>query len=148
MTPFEHALGFVGVKESSPNSGPQIDDWLRFVKLNPEHGAYQWCAAFVCSMCNDGGRPLPYATASVLRLIDKNYRLRVDTPETGDILAHLEGPHGHCGFFARTDGDLWVSVEGNTNGAGSREGDRVAIKTRSPEYWNGGILRPPVPSVA
>lgn len=40
-------------------------------------------------------------------------------------------PQGHVGIVIEVHGDYFKSIEGNTNAAGSREGDVVALKTRS-----------------
>jgi hypothetical protein len=70
----------------------------------------------------------------------------VDDLQPGDLLIHLsdDGKTGHVGFYIRTlDGDRVESIDGNTNAAGSREGNRVAIKDRDRSYWHH-VLRPQV----
>lgn len=40
---------------------------------------------------------------------------------------------GHVGFYEKTDPDGWfITIEGNTNGSGSFEGECVAKKKRDP----------------
>jgi hypothetical protein len=44
-----NASGEVGVTEQPPgsNRGPQVDDYLTTVGLNPAGGSFAWCSAFV-----------------------------------------------------------------------------------------------------
>ena len=69
--------------------------------------------------------------------------LAVKEPETGDVFV-IDHGHGlgHVGFVVELDqaGDL-VTVEGNTNPGGSREGDGVYRRTRRREEINRGYLR-------
>jgi hypothetical protein len=66
-----------------------------------------------------------------------------DEPEPGDVFV-IDHGHGlgHVGFVEsfRPDG-LLVTVEGNTNPEGSREGDGVYRRTRRREEVNRGFLR-------
>ncbi|HUM50476.1 MAG TPA: hypothetical protein PK431_01630 [Chitinophagales bacterium] len=60
---------------------------------------------------------------------------RITTPIAGDVFT-LYFPKlkriGHTGFFDQEiNSKVFRSVEGNTNAAGSREGDGVYIKYRS-----------------
>jgi hypothetical protein len=142
MTPLEVALTQLNVRETEPNRGPQVDEYLRSCGLEPTAGSYPWCVAFVRWCCSRVGIWLP-RTASVKRLWEMGEELRVETPEPGDVAVHLRPDgKGHVGFFMRAeDGDI-ETCDGNTNAAGSREGDRVAIKARPRVYWNMGFLRP------
>jgi hypothetical protein len=145
-TPVDVAMRMLGVQEQGgPNRGPMIDEFLRFVYLNPDKGppgGFPWCAAFVSWCCYYGNRPLR-KSGSVLRLYDANHTLYADEPQVGDICIMLkQSGKGHCGFYLRTtDGEI-VTVEGNTNAAGSRDGDGVHIKRRERAYWNMRFLRP------
>jgi hypothetical protein len=145
-TPLEVALTQLNVRETAPNRGPEVDEYLRSCGLEPSAGSYPWCVVFVRWCCSRVGIWLP-RTASVKRLWEMGEDLRVDTPAPGDIAVHLRPDGlGHVGFFMRAfvrGPDLWYeTVDGNTNAAGSREGDRVAIKERPNGYWNMGFLRP------
>jgi hypothetical protein len=54
-------------------------------------------------------------------------------PQPADVFglhyANL-GRIGHTGILLKDEGSYWVTVEGNTNGVGSREGDGVYSKRR------------------
>lgn len=54
-------------------------------------------------------------------------------PKPGAIVIWLKGkgPSGHAGIVVSVSGNTMTTIEGNTNGAGSREGDCVAQKLRT-----------------
>lgn len=139
------AFKYLGVQETpgKPNRGPKIDGWLRFVGLVPEGNAYAWCCAFAVSVVFESGHSCK-KTASVKNFCELNKHLKVDVPQPGDLCARInENGTGHIAFFVRNlDGDYVESVDGNTNDAGSREGNQVAIKDRPRAYWNAGFYRP------
>jgi hypothetical protein len=144
-TPLEVALTQLGVRETSPNSGMAIDEYIRDGSGDPDKDP-AWCVYFARWCCRRVGIWLP-RTAGVKRLweMGKESGLRVSEPEPGDIAIHLRPDGlGHCGFFMQmAEDDDWIeTIEGNTNAEGSREGDRVAIKQRPAGYWNMGWLRP------
>ncbi len=61
-------------------------------------------------------------------------RSQLKTPETGDIFGIYfpeKGRIAHTGFIDEWDGTWLVTVEGNTNESGSREGDGVYRKRRT-----------------
>lgn len=143
-SPLEWAFSQLGVREEgAPNRGRQVDKYLRSVGLepdqcpNPEKG-YAWCAAFVHWCCEQAGVWCP-RTGLVRRLADLGNNHRVIEAETGDVFVHRnDDGTGHCGFVVRRlpSGD-YETIEGNTNGAGSREGNMVAIRQRHPDYIDG-----------
>lgn len=147
-SPLEVALTQLGVRESAPNRGQRVDEYIVAGGYDPSAGSYPWCVLFARWCCKQVGIWLP-RTASVKRLWEMGESLRVNVPSPGDICVHLRPDGlGHVGFFMRAwtdDGGAWVeSCDGNTNAEGSREGDRVAIKIRPRAYWNMGFLRPAI----
>ncbi|MES3016614.1 MAG: hypothetical protein V4721_02495 [Bacteroidota bacterium] len=165
----------IGVREKGTNSGPAVEQYLRYVGLpkgNP------WCAAFVCWVFGQAGVSNPRSGWSpdlfpdsktiwnnaesgklkaclshrqgkngVLSLSPAKCRgaypplagagggfaCRPSTPTTGDIFG-LYFPEkrriAHTGFIDQWDGTWLITVEGNTNISGSREGDGVYRKRR------------------
>lgn len=140
------------VREVGRNRGPEVDRFLtRGGGLDPEGHAYPWCAAFACCCYFDAADELGIAwpfppCASVGKLWSKANRFFTRVPMQDAIALHLSDPKdtwspGHVGIvigFSR-DGSV-ESVEGNTNGDGSRDGDGVYIKTRPLSFWNFGFI--------
>lgn len=62
-------------------------------------------------------------------------------PMAGDLVywQHGNTAHGHAGIVQSVSGNRMMTIEGNTNAAGSREGTVVAIKSRP--IGNAGMLR-------
>jgi hypothetical protein len=138
----EVAASQVGVMEEplGSNRGPQVDQYLRAVGLNPAAGSFPWCAAFVyfCSQqaAQELGRPNPMIkTAGVLEHWSEAGTRRIprvlpreasETPtlvKPGQIfLLSTGGSHGHMGLIAQVEGGKLTTIEGNTNDGGSREG--------------------------
>ena len=67
-------------------------------------------------------------------------------PAVGAVAIHAEKPRdlrnskGHTGIVYGFDGPDVLTVEGNTNVAGSREGTHVLLKKRPLAYWNVGFI--------
>ena len=144
---------YEGVKEGAkPNSGTHIDRWLAECGLGP---GYAWCVAFVQGAFSEAARLLDKPdmlkpnTAGVMDLWNrapKEWRVDVSEAKRGDLL--LFGPKWtHIALITGYDDGYFLTIEGNTNGEGSRDGDRVARKRRL--KWNNdkilGFLRVPEP---
>lgn len=136
----------VGVLEESPNSGDRIRWYQSATALSP--GAWPWCAAFVAQCLNlaiDAAGPVDlntearrhnwrcrsaraydweqWAAARGLQILDENAPLR-----PGDIVTF---DFSHIGIVESESGPHRViTIEGNTNADGSREGDGVYRRTR------------------
>lgn len=127
----------LGVREAtSHNDGKAVEGYLHSVGLGK---GYAWCAAFV-RWCYDSAHittTINGAAASAHRktnLVWFNHQL-IKEPQPGDAFT-LWYPSlnriGHTGFYhQRINPSIYQSVEGNTNEAGSREGDGVYKKYRS-----------------
>lgn len=94
-----------------------------------------WCASFVFSLLKQAGysRPLPSGPAAVRNWASwaKARSLITGKPGRGDLFfwVNPDGT-GHIGFVVSKVGPVIKTIEGNTNEAGSREGDGVYRKTR------------------
>lgn len=136
----------VGERETSRNSGPMVDAYLASVGLAP---GFSWCAAFVywsfhkAATDTQQANPCP-RTAGALKLhAMAPPGTWKDKPEPCDVFV-IDHGHGlgHVGFVeSLTPAGLLVTVEGNTNGGGSREGDGVYRRTRRLGEINVGFLR-------
>lgn len=139
------ALAQVGQHEDAPNSGLMVDQYLNSVGLPPGNS---WCASFVhwCFLMASNAigmlNPCP-KTGGVLRLWElAPDEVKVASPVRGAvvIMDHGHG-HGHTGIVESVNGGgLIETVEGNTNKAGSREGDSVARHIWRPEDGARGKL--------
>ncbi|HJW74826.1 MAG TPA: CHAP domain-containing protein [Thermoleophilia bacterium] len=138
---------YIGLKETSRNSGPEIDLWLRRVDQKP--GA-SWCAAFAWCMLDDAITTLGLTnylppTASVHRLFERARQFHAWWPEPGPgMIFGIDhgGGLGHCGIVIDVDGVHLATIEGNTNKAGEREGRYVLVRTRAAKECTLGYLDP------
>lgn len=133
------ARRYLEVRETPPgsNRGLEVDYWIKEAKLDPK-GAFPWCAAFVGQVGRQalGARwPCP-RTASVPVLwawADKGGYLETSAA-IGDLYLvwhpELNGFH-HVGIVTSLGAELGT-IEGNTSGAGIREGWGVFARSRAP----------------
>jgi hypothetical protein len=131
------ARSYDGTTETSYNSGPHIDDWLKAVHCHPGDA---WCAAALCAWIAETEKQLGIVfdfnpSASALSLLELNPHLVVAVPQPGDlaIFCHDRPKHlGHAGLVTSTismNSDLasFSFLSGNTfKDASSREGNTVA----------------------
>ncbi len=151
------AAGQNGVRETpgQPNRGPQVDLFVRSVGLDPAVG-YSWCQAFVYWSFQQSTKALNVAnpcvkTAGVLehwakspvvaRVYAKSALDKPDLVRPGAvfIIDHGAGK-GHAGLVRSVVSGAINTIEGNTNEAGSREGDGVYEKTRTTASINVGFI--------
>ena len=126
----------IKVREVGANKGYWVEKFLSSVGLG---GGYAWCAAFVTFQLKTAGvekSKLPNHPASVMGWFTwaKTKGYLTTDPERGDCFFWLDGEHGHIGRFVGWEDDAkttFTSLEGNTNDAGSREGDGAYRKVRN-----------------
>ena len=136
----------LGVRERTGNNdGAQVEDYLRYVELRKGN---PWCAAFVCWVFGKAGIANPrsgwspnlFPAKNIIWQRSQSAALRTGTaerrtcvPARGDVFG-IWFPDkrriAHVGFVDQWDDSWVVTVEGNTNEAGSREGDGVYRKRR------------------
>jgi len=127
---------YIGVRElTGHNDGKEVEMFLRATGLGE---GFAWCAAFVsyCHIENDIAIPqnAPAWSPSWFpqhRLISKEKALPGDV--FGIYYINMRRI-GHVGFMDEAwnnDSGNIITVEGNTNGDGSRDGDGVYRKRRS-----------------
>ncbi|MDQ3757021.1 MAG: CHAP domain-containing protein [Actinomycetota bacterium] len=97
-----------------------------------------WCHAFVSKILHEVGKPIgriAYCPAGVAHF--KKLEQLSTKPQPGDVF-YLWFPsknrYAHTGFVKAVDGDWIVTVEGNSNKAGSRTGGSVVSLRRR---WAG-----------
>lgn len=144
--PLRIMLSQVGVREETGhNDGIQVQLFLGSVKLS---GDYPWCAALpYWSYKQCGCAPEPareYAAAARWhRTSQRIWERKGWTPDTADVFRRIsiDGDHGalyyanlgrigHEFMITGEDEDYFNTVEGNTDGSGTREGDGVYIRRR------------------
>ena len=142
LAAIECARAELGVHEQPPgsNRGPRVDDYLSAVGLDPAAGSFAWCAAFVyfCfgKAADAAGRrnPLP-RTAGVLAHWNRAERSGARRIKHADAAANpslvrvgqifcidFGGGAGHTGIVTGVESGKLLTIEGNTNDGGSREG--------------------------
>lgn len=127
----------VGVRESGQNCGEQVSKYLAHVGLDC---GYAWCVAFTAWAYGQVGVDNPKSAWS------PDYFRDSDTIWTRGEQSYDNFPSekgnmfgiyfrskeriAHGGFIDGTKGNRVITVEGNTNDEGSREGDGVYKKWR------------------
>lgn len=122
------AQGELGLREKTGrNDGERIAEFLITVGLKkPE----PWCAAFISWVFAEAGFDQPrsgwspdlFPVSRLARSALPGNVIGIYFPEKKRI--------AHVGLIEKEDGDWLVSLEGNTNLTGSREGDGVYRKRR------------------
>lgn len=140
------AVAELGVTEVGGNNrGPRVNQYLASVGLDP---GYSWCASFVFWCFRQAAQQLGIVnpcprTAGAVRLwtlTEPICRDLVPAPGAIYVLDH-GGGKGHAGIIESIDDEGTISeISGNTNAAGSREGNAVARHIGSPAAVHGGTL--------
>ena len=128
---------YLGTREETGNNDGQNVE--RFLNATCQLDNAAWCAAYLSYCLQVNGHQTPNApcwTPSFFvdaRTIWKSGQER--TFEPGDIFGiyfKSKGIVSHVGAVVEDFGDGWIlSIEGNTNSAGSREGDGVYMRLRN-----------------
>lgn len=142
----------LGKKETKGrNLGPDVQRYQKATNLDP--GRWPWCAAFVCHCLREwladsdnrawlglkkstpaSWRPktaLAYGFIQWAKARPATTTILSDSaePQPGDIVCY---DFSHIGIVKQylPVSETFVAVEGNTNSAGSRDGDGVYLKVR------------------
>lgn len=141
------------VREVGKNAGPDVEKYLKCLGMSK---GSPWCAAFVswCVMQSRGlSKPPSWCSGSAVSLfqvagrsktcvkvtpVDADFKTKVKAgwiwsraKDDASAAAARKGSwcQGHTGIVVKVDDVGFHTVEGNTNAAGSREGDGVYHKT-------------------
>ncbi len=118
----------LGAREATgKNDGVAVESYLHYTGNN---NGDPWCASFVSWVYGKAGYETPRTAWSPgLFPVSK----RVSVPQPADVFgiyfASLKRI-AHCGIVKTQRGSWIITIEGNTNTAGSREGDGVYTKYR------------------
>jgi peptidoglycan hydrolase-like protein with peptidoglycan-binding domain len=148
----ETALTYEGHREvDGPNRSVFIDACNR--RLGVPLGS-PWCMSFVQEVflraANVLGVPDPLQpnTAGVLDLwhrVPQSWKLPNTEGGRGDIMImDFGGGKGHTGIVLGYEAGYYLTIEGNTNDEGSRDGDLVARKRRKYSAIKGFVRVPEV----
>lgn len=127
----------IGVREATGrNDGPEVEMYLRSVGLGK---GYSWCSAFVKWSLDEAEVPNKInawsPTAENRNNLIYSKKQFYSDPTIGDVFTIWYSKLnriGHTGFIdGKQNESIFITVEGNTNSAGSREGDGVYKKYRS-----------------
>jgi hypothetical protein len=132
----ESYTSYIGVRERTGNNdGREVGLFLNSAGLKE---GFAWCAAFATYVHKQCGVETPAKSPAWSpawfpknKIIDKETALRGDV--FGLYYSNLKRI-GHVGFIDedwQNQGSTIITVEGNTNGDGSREGDGVYRKRRN-----------------
>lgn len=118
----------IGIREATGhNDGQAVEAYLKLTKLpkgNP------WCAAFVSWVFKQGGLPVPRTPWSPALFPLARQTLNPKPADVMGIYMLKLKRIAHCGLVERRQNNWIICIEGNTNAAGSREGDGVYRKWR------------------
>jgi hypothetical protein len=129
-----NALAQVGVRElTGSNDGKAVESYLATCGLKKGNA---WCAAFV-NFCyvKSGVKTINSAWAPAWhpssKIIWKQGTHLQQLPQVADVFGlWINGRIGHVGIIQKWNTKIVTTIEGNTNEAGSREGDGVYKKFR------------------
>lgn len=127
----------LNVREIGNNAGPMVSKYLKSVGSSDGN---PWCAAFVSYNLTKNNIKNPNSAWSPAFAQPKDIiwtpRATKSSPLPADVMTLYYpslGRVGHVGFYVNKDLDgNFITIEGNTNGEGSREGDGVYRKKRHP----------------
>lgn len=119
------------------NDGFEVEKYLRYTNLGK---GYAWCASFVCwvlggaNVDNPKSAWSPSLLPNAKLIYQRGSKTHTATPQRADVFgiyfSNLKRI-AHVGFIDEwSEGNYTITVEGNTNSAGSREGDGVYRKRR------------------
>lgn len=132
----------VGVEEvNGTNCGPRVNEYKSATCLDSEQG-WPWCAAFICWLMREAMKDSSYTfkrptTASAWGFEEwaakQNNKVQLKKPHKDDIKAGdiVMFTFSHIGLAIGEPHDGYIdTIEGNTDGQGSREGGAVLQKKR------------------
>lgn len=118
----------VGVKElTSQNDGLRVEQYLACT--GNEKGE-PWCASFVSWVFGQAGYSQPKTAWSPALFPNSRLTKNISSGNIFGLYFPNKGRIAHAGLVANKKGDWLYTIEGNTNLAGSRDGDGVYRKIR------------------
>lgn len=133
------AAKWMGRREITPNQFPGEDVvWDATSYPDGWIDRAPYCAAFVCYVVREAmnrgtriGIPRPNsASVRELRAWARSHNLTIAKPQPGDFFTLLPAGISHIGLVESVDDGVIHTMEANTDGAGSRDGDGFWRKCR------------------
>lgn len=125
----------------------------KYAAMASHLNGFAWCATFVSACLKTLGVPVParVLVPSSRTMFAEAKRAGLAVPmnalRPGDVVHMTRGSVsawlGHVGIVESVDGAYVVTIEGNTNAAGSATGGSVCRHHRLASAWNLGAWRPP-----
>jgi peptidoglycan hydrolase-like protein with peptidoglycan-binding domain len=128
------------IRETSKNQGPEIAKFWTATSYPTGYANREpYCAAFVCWLVREAvaGRTVAFSLPKSALAYDLEPWARanaakgvsvVKTPKAGDLFTLATA--SHCGLVVGVSGSTVITIEGNTDGTGGREGDGVYKRSR------------------
>ena len=126
-------MSFLHVRElTGHNDGKEVELFLASAGLGK---GYAWCAAYPTYIYKQHDLPVPKSPAWSPSWFPNSKVIPKEQAQKGDIMGiyfKSKKRIAHVGFIHKwpPGKQYCITVEGNTNGAGSREGDGVYVKRR------------------
>lgn len=151
------AASQIGVTERpiGSNRGPQVDEYIRSTGLDPAQGDFPWCVCFLYWVFREAANAqkikiIMPRTSGVHALWDKGRGVANEVVTAGAakpsairpgmiFMMDTGGGKGHAGLVEAVEGDRLVTIEGNTNDGGSRDGYGV-FRRRTRKVTMNGLL--------
>lgn len=130
----------LSIREASKNQGPEIAKFWTATNYPDGYANREpYCAAFVCWLVKEavGGRKVSFILPKSALAYDLERWARangakgvsvVKTPKPGDLFTLATA--SHCGVVVGVNNGSVITIEGNTDGTGGREGDGVYKRSR------------------
>lgn len=128
---------YIGTREKGNNAGAEVEYFLSVAGLSKGN---PWCASFIYAIFKECDRDFKLSAPGWVpswfpqkKLIFVRGKMDIKPPQAGDLIGIWfanKNRLAHIGFYESEDNEFITSVEGNTNEAGSREGDGVYRKKR------------------
>lgn len=126
--------------------GQNMGPWVRLYMDGNQGNDWPWCAGFVSFVlrqaCSELGRATPVPKTFSCDILamkagERNLFVREQDRQStgvapGSIFLNrrVAGDWVHTGFVVEAEGEVFRTIEGNTNDEGSREGYEVCARTR------------------
>jgi Putative peptidoglycan binding domain len=149
------AISQIGVLEKplGSNRGPEVDEYIRAAGLDPKKGSFAWCVAFThfCYLkaAEQSGKSNPHiktagvldhwnkagAAQNIIRITAAQAKADSGLIKPGSLfIIDLGHGLGHSGMVKEVANGMLVTIEGNTNEGGSRNG--IGVFERSARKIN------------